>query len=92
MFSMKGYRIVETKEEFLKKWSPTWWRYDNKLMPGNFSIDTATFPMALHYIEDWEHWSYYPFEETKNIILEAYQEKIDFFTKRIQELKLFNEG
>lgn len=94
MFKMNGYRIVETKEEFEKEWKPSWRRYDGFEMPGGFSLEKATFPMALHhnYNADYDpyscgSWSYAPLEMAIVEITKAYEEEIEYFTKRIQQIK-----
>ena len=94
MFKANGYYIIESKEEFLKNWDASWKRYDNAVMPYGFDVETATFPMALVYCESWDahfcgSWDYQDVAETKEIILKAYQEEIDFFIKKKFELNQF---
>lgn len=92
MFKGNGYRIIETKEEFLKDWSASWGRYDNAIMPRTFSLDKAIFPMALYYYDSCDphfcgSWGYVSLEKATAEILKAYQEKIDYLTERFQKLK-----
>jgi hypothetical protein len=94
MFQGNGYRIIETKEEFLKDWNTSWKRYDHAVMPDDFSLDKTTFPMALYYYEPWDYhccgnWAYVSLEKAAAEILKTYQENIDYFTERVQKLKQF---
>lgn len=94
MFKANGYRIIETKEEFLEEWNARWERYNSAVMPYSFNLDKATFPIALRYWESFDprccgSWSIEPLEETKAIILQAYQDKVNHFTNKIEQLKNF---
>ena len=93
MFKMNGYRIIETKEEFLSDWNPTFERYDGAVMPIRFDIDKATFPLAVEYHESWDNhfcgsWFIVPIEEARENILAAYREHIAHLME--QEAKLTN--
>lgn len=89
MFTAYPYRIVETKEEFVKHWKPEWNRYRGAALPKDINYnDPAIFPLALRYNEPWEPgecgtWSIAPLEDAVQIIYEAYNE--DF--KRLTEQK-----
>jgi hypothetical protein len=95
MFISGYYRIVETKEEYLKDYSESWNRYDGGLPPFSISeIDTITFPIGLHYsASDDGHfcgsWWMYPAEEIKEKIIQSHREVIECYTQRIKRLENF---
>ena len=92
MFKSTNYRIIETKEEFLIDWNERCGRYNYAMMPSSFNIDEASFPLALYFSESYDphccgSWSIEPLEEAKAIILKAYKDNIDYFTKKLEQLK-----
>lgn len=95
MFDAKCYRIIETKEEFLEDWNSTFKRYDHAVMPTNFSIDKATFPMALKYCSSWDShccgsWFFVSIEEARENILKIYQDRISYLLQQQAKLIKFS--
>ena len=94
MFATKTYRIIESKEEFLKEWNGAWRRYARAAMPRDFDVDTATFPLALGYRESFDErscgdWDIKPLEEVRANILQAYKEEMEYLMKRTKDLEGF---
>lgn len=91
MFKADNYRIVETKEEFMKGWKEFSQRYDYGAMPMGFSLDTATFPLGLKYHESIDphscgDWIVIDVDTARNEIARLYQEEIDYYAVKLNQL------
>ena len=92
MFDICCYRIVETKEEFLKDWDKWRWEYDGSDMEWpSFNPETATFPLPLLRYRGFgpiTGWTVRPFEEVKTTILQAYREyDEEYYAEKIKRLE-----
>lgn len=93
MIKYGDYRIVETKEEYLKDWDSNWERYDGGLSPFYISeIDKITFPIGLHYSSSWDprccgDWYMFPVEEIKAKIIQSCQDEIECLVNKIRRIE-----
>lgn len=92
MFRANNYYIIENKEDFLENWDKNWERLANAVMPNNFDLAKAKFPLALYRVESWQpqfcdNFSYASMEKAIEEITKAYDEEIEYFTDRKKRLK-----
>lgn len=96
MFRANGYNIIETKEEFLSDWNPKTQRWNYNAMPQEFDVNTATFPIALKYIEPWDShccgtYIIVPIKEAVSYILTEYDSMLKNITNKKKALERFFE-
>lgn len=93
MFNANNFRIIETKEEFLKDYNPENKVYDRigVMMPQSFNVDEVNFPIAMKYVDSWDahfrgYWYVTPMEEALENIKKEYQKQINYYTNKMIEI------
>lgn len=93
-----GYYIVETKEEFISRWSPNGNRFNYNAMPYGFNPELASFPLALRFQDSFDPhfcgcYTIVPMAEAYDNILKACEEEIAHLMASREKLKnLAKEG
>ena len=92
LFSGYDYCIIETKEDFVSRWNPSFNRFNHTAMPDDFDIELASFPLALRFNDSFDphfcgNYSIVPVAEAYDSILKSYENAIMRLTESKEKLK-----